>query len=227
MHTLGLEGAWATWLTGQYTENVSYPLTPWIIFTLIGVIVGKLRSQYDAQLMSRVFLVAAALSFTASLGMHLYGHNFSRWGTMNSGYFVFAIATLAITYFLANRLSVQYCSEKLSLNVDGPTSFMVVAVHYFFVQVLGVIIPEASVYILLVVLIVVTLSVSKQAVKRVYSLLDHDHYGKKIYLLLVVFSISAAGCYYFSTISKLVSSMFLLLAHVVILTFLLYQKTNK
>ena len=115
--------------------DVSYPLSPWLVFPLAGFILGRLcapRDGADPTPAPRIGVaVLAACSGALAWWLDSRGAVMHRWNTVSVAYFLFAIAFVGAVWLLADALAVPSGSQVISaLRTRGPASLLIVPVHY-------------------------------------------------------------------------------------------------
>ena len=125
--------------------NVSYPLSPWLAYPLLGFIAGaaiaRLQTKIDQQRLQTIakILGVAALPAIVSLVFAAKGAVFFRWGSMSIAFYVLSFAAilgcLAIAMILCSDRCPSFISEGLSLR--GISSLAVVPIHYCLIDLLG------------------------------------------------------------------------------------------
>lgn len=146
--SLGYGREFANWLLGTSSvDGISYPLSPWMGYPLLGYLVGYMAAHYPDLLKQRWLRLSLYLSFLAILplttGMILAhkGSPFFRWGTVSLSYYIASFATImlalvgAILIFQVRPLKMI---EK-HLSLPGIASFAIVPIHYFLIYLLEVI----------------------------------------------------------------------------------------
>ena len=149
-----------SWLQGRYlltgmgawivgfpaTADVSYPLSPWIVYPLLGFILGR---QYRAELQGfprRMWVMQTAVA-AAALGCScvlLYRQAvFFRWGTMSFAYFVLSIAVLVVMLASAWRAASYLPTAAKALSLRGVASLAVVPIHYVVLDIAARWVPGA------------------------------------------------------------------------------------
>ena len=122
--------------------DISYPLSPWLVFPLGGFILGRLCAGRDAA-SPRVVLVALAVASGALSGwMASRGAVVHRWNTVSVAYFLFAVAFVVAVSLLADALAVASSSRLVAgLQTRGPASLLIVPVHYALIGVGAALLP--------------------------------------------------------------------------------------
>ena len=129
--------AFAGWLLGtQALDNVAYPLSPWMVYPLLGFVLGR-RYQpagptvtphrqpwFKWGAMLTPVLLAAAWAMASSRS------GFFRWGTVNAPYFVLSLAVLGAACLLCASLTGFSGAGGRWLALRGVASFAVIPVHY-------------------------------------------------------------------------------------------------
>jgi uncharacterized membrane protein len=112
--------------------DVSYPLSPWLVFPLAGFILGRL-SALQAGARAR-WLVVGGLAVAGEGLFWLLasrGAVVHRWNTVSVAYFVFAVGFVVAVWLLAGLLAALPNPAALGwLQIRGPASLLVVPLHY-------------------------------------------------------------------------------------------------
>ena len=130
-------------LTGQRAfSGFSYWLTPWLIYPLLGFLLGVLIKGKQ-HLINKTILATVALFFAgfvsalisyyfASRGMVIF-----RWGTVSFNFFVSSIACLFLLLSVVCSLFQISLFKKLIplLSIRGIASLAIVPIHYVFLDV--------------------------------------------------------------------------------------------
>jgi Heparan-alpha-glucosaminide N-acetyltransferase, catalytic len=119
-------------------EGVSYPLSPWLAFPLLGMLAAGLtarRRSAGSDSRRRSLMACAAAALVATLGCALFvarGFVFHRWGTMSFAYFGASLGVLAAAFALALGLAPYAATARWRplLALGGSASLVVVPVHY-------------------------------------------------------------------------------------------------
>jgi Heparan-alpha-glucosaminide N-acetyltransferase, catalytic len=127
----------AVWMLGvKGIVDISYPLSPWMVYPLLGFVLGSLYGSvrpHAPRPRNRWIQSGMALTvlfLAASVVMHHEKAIFFRWGAMTAGYFVLSLSVL-----FASALLALFCvmrSERLSawVSLRGVASFAVIPLHY-------------------------------------------------------------------------------------------------
>ncbi len=130
-------GGWGDWLIGVHgVKNISYPLSPWMVFPLLGFVLGR---QYDAlsetsparrdRWLIRGAVFAAGLFMLGGLFARL-NLPFFRWGVVSGAYFELALG-IVLAAGLASVMVVRSLpAMSKALALRGVASFAVIPVHY-------------------------------------------------------------------------------------------------
>lgn len=122
---------WLTGLRGQ--PGVSYPLAPWMVYPLIGFVLGRLYVARDAAATQRQWLLPGAAIGFASLAltatMVWMGAGLFRWGSMSSSFFVLSFGVLA-GFALLSVATARSAPAGRLLALRGVASFAVIPIHY-------------------------------------------------------------------------------------------------
>jgi uncharacterized membrane protein len=125
--------------------NVSYPLSPWLAYPLLGFIAGAAIARLQKQLEQQRFqaiakvLAIAILPGLASLVFAFKGAVFFRWGSMSLAFYILSFVAIPVCLALALVLCSDRCPRFISksLSLRGISSLAVVPVHYFLIDLLG------------------------------------------------------------------------------------------
>ena len=127
-----------TWLVGaRGIDRISYPFSPWIIYPLIGFIMGRSYKGRQGHIRSfpRPWLYAAtigALIFAAALDQAQAA--FFRWGTMSFAYFVLSIGVLFLSVNIAWKIANHWPRAAQPLSLRGISSLAIVPIHYALIE---------------------------------------------------------------------------------------------
>jgi uncharacterized membrane protein len=142
-----LENIWGIDLVlgTKMIPNVSYPLSPWLAYPLLGFIAGAAIARWQTKIDQQRFqaiaktLGAAILPAIVSLFFAAKGAVFFRWGSMSIAFYILSfvaiLGCLAIAMFVCSDRCPSFISRGLSLR--GISSLAVVPVHYFLIDLLG------------------------------------------------------------------------------------------
>lgn len=129
------------WVLGTTdVAGVSYPLSPWIVYPLLGYVVGATAVRYWSYIERHRPLVTASLlglsilPVAASVFLAQRGGSFFRWGTVSLGFYIASFAALLLGFALALSISggLKKTYQRV-LSLRGVASLAVVPIHYFFV----------------------------------------------------------------------------------------------
>jgi uncharacterized membrane protein/predicted membrane protein len=146
--SLGYVGNFLTWFLGTSShEGISYPFSPWMLYPILGYILGWISGQEPSFIKQRWLRMSCHLSLLAILPLssgiilaHM-GSPFFRWGTVSFSYCVISFAAILIALacsILINQLKMlRYFKKHLSL--PGVSSFAIVPIHYFIIYLLELI----------------------------------------------------------------------------------------
>jgi Heparan-alpha-glucosaminide N-acetyltransferase, catalytic len=130
-----------TWLVGaRAIAQVSYPFSPWIIYPVVGFLLGRrYKSVRDMAMTFPGFrLYAAALGALAcAAALHQIGAPFFRWGTMSFAYFVLSIGVLLSTFIFAWLFVKHWPRAAQPLFLRGISSLAIVPIHYALIELLA------------------------------------------------------------------------------------------
>ena len=132
--------AFATGIEG--VANVSYPLSPWLVFPLAGFILGRLSATIGVGAGSVATRIAVAALATTSGGLAWWlgsrGAVMHRWNTVSVGYFLFVIAFVGAVWLFADAVALAAKSRMVAaLQTRGPASLLIVPVHYALIAVVA------------------------------------------------------------------------------------------
>lgn len=125
----------------------SYPLSPWIVFPLLGALIGNEVSRRAVEFQNSRAKIAYLLGLSGLLGLGfcLYldhkGMVFFRWGTLSFAYTFFAVAGLFTALALTLFITLIPLRSLPSFALPGVASLIVVPVHYALVALAGWLIP--------------------------------------------------------------------------------------
>jgi uncharacterized membrane protein len=127
-----------TWLVGvRGTDRISYPFSPWIVYPLLGFVMGRSYRELQGSQTSfpRPWLYVAtiaALTFAAAL--HRAHAVFFRWGTMSFAFFVLSIGVVLLTVIIAWKIAAHWRRAAQLLSLRGISSLAVVPLHYALIE---------------------------------------------------------------------------------------------
>jgi uncharacterized membrane protein len=149
--SLGYVGDFWGWLIGTSCPlGISYALSPWIVYPLLGYIVGWIASRYSEWIkqcwlqLSLYLLLCALPPLAGGVLLANKGSTFFRWGTVSLSYYIVSFAAIVIA-LVGALLIGQIRSLKLLekyLSLPGVASFAVVPIHYFFIYLFDQVNPE-------------------------------------------------------------------------------------
>lgn len=128
------EQGWSDWLTGlRGHTGVSYPFAPWMVYPLIGFVLGRWYGDEDAAAQQRRWLLAGAAICVASLAltsaMLWMGAHLFRWGSMSSSFFSLSLGVLA-AFAMLSVATARSASAGRLFALRGVASFAVIPIHY-------------------------------------------------------------------------------------------------
>jgi uncharacterized membrane protein len=127
----------AVWLLGvKGIVGISYPLSPWIIYPLLGFVLGSFYGSVRPHLPQprnrwiQFGVVFTLIFLVVSVAMHHEKAIFFRWGSMTLAYFVLSLSVLFASALLALFIVIR--SKRLSawVSLRGVASFAVIPLHY-------------------------------------------------------------------------------------------------
>ena len=129
--------AFLDWVVGaDAVERVSYPLSPWMVYPLLGFILGRAYKSVDLQSAQsrnqwlRRGSIAMLGLFGASLLLAMSNHSFFRWGSVSFGFFVVSVGVVLAAGLLSMYLSMSHRRIAHALALRGVASFAVIPLHY-------------------------------------------------------------------------------------------------
>jgi len=184
------------WIVGNSISGISYPLSPWMAYPLLGFIIGAFVARHydwlnkNATRVSLQLFAVALLPIAASLflGSRSPGA-FFRWGSVAIGFYCASFAVIAITMALALLAHHKLPSSVVSLvSLRGVASFSVVPIHYFLInllkQFLGETLNSISYCVVTILVIAIAFFLSRQ-VEVIAQRLAKSERQKVIWLTLV------------------------------------------
>jgi len=141
--------AWGVigWIFGTFNApGISYTLSPWLAYPLVGYLIGSAAMRYRAFIEKYRWRVVCGLLMLgvvpALIGIIVtrHGSSFFRWGTVAFGFYAvsFAVILTGLAYSLVmggeSRLRVYQNASSLR----GISSLAVVPVHYFLLYLLSI-----------------------------------------------------------------------------------------
>jgi uncharacterized membrane protein len=141
--------ALAEWFLGVRTvSDVSYPLSPWMVFPLMGFVCGTLYKRVSLtspEPRNDWFKRGGAIAvvcFALALGMSLLNRGFFRWGTVSVAYFVLAVGVVAVAGLFSMALVICGGSASRALSLRGVASFAVIPLHYAMLELITRLLPQ-------------------------------------------------------------------------------------
>ena len=110
--------------------DVSYPLSPWLVFPLAGFILGRLSARREGAAPRGCVALLAAATGGMAWWMDSRGAVMHRWNTVSVAYFLFAIAFVGAVWLVADALAASGSRLVSALQTRGPASLLIVPVHY-------------------------------------------------------------------------------------------------
>ena len=187
------------WLLGvEKLDNFSYPLIPWVIYPLMGYILGeKLRESGQTAgdfLHSRwKVVVIAVVVLTCGLFAVAYLKNgllLFRWGTVSLDFFILSLLILIIFTWLAIVGSRSKYYRFISM--AGMTSLLVVPVHYYLLEMTWLNIQgETFIRLINMLLFLMFVFILAKIISRIITDIQHMKYAKSLMLLQSFILLSA------------------------------------
>jgi hypothetical protein len=144
---LGTYGA-LRWLLGVVPHDaVSYPGAPWLVYPLLGLMLGMAWRAWAGHPPPRAWagLAAIGIAFaTAAAVLAWRGESFHRWGSVAAGFFAASMAVLVVLAALSVVLVRRAPRAAAAMSLGGVAAFAVVPLHYAAVHALALA-PDVSV----------------------------------------------------------------------------------
>lgn len=122
------------------TPGISYPLSPWLAYPLLGYAVGVAAVYYREAIEKQRLLVIsgliglAAVPACAGLFLAQRGVSFFRWGTVGLGFYVVSFAIILVSLALSNAIAGENRTQIANvLSLKGIASLAVVPIHYLLI----------------------------------------------------------------------------------------------
>jgi len=184
--------------------DVSYPLSPWLVFPLAGFILGRACALRDpgARGPGPALGVAAIAAACGAVSWWLWsrGAVLHRWNTVSAAYCLFALAFVGLMWLLAGVLARASSSGGVvsRLETRGPASLLVVPVHYALIGVAAALLPppwEAAAWLpAAVVLCAVALALAKWIATCLRRLVDSPSVARGLAPLLPLCAAVIVAC---------------------------------
>jgi len=185
---------WAVGVKGL--KDVSYPLTPWMIYPLLGFVLARTPSleKINEINISKAWLhISTATSivfFVGALILFLLNQTFFRWGTVSFGFFILSLGVISISCVLAYAVLYQYERVGILLSLRGVSSFVIIPVHYALLEICSrhLLVPTSQYMFVSITfgLIFITFSLSNQFSKTTLKLSKYSNIITPISGLIVV-----------------------------------------
>lgn len=133
------------WILGTpAVPGVSYPLSPWMVYPLLGFIVGAMAMQWRDIITTRrrqviIGLIAlGTLPLIASLILAFRQAEFFRWGTVSLAFFIVSFVPILVGIAWALVLCTVPTLKPVqsALSLRGVASLAIVPIHYFLLDLL-------------------------------------------------------------------------------------------
>jgi peptidoglycan/LPS O-acetylase OafA/YrhL len=125
------------WVLGmRAVANVSYPLSPWMVFPFLGFASGvsyRTIEHTSAKTRKRWLRYAAGFGATScaiTVVMFTLNRGFFRWGTVSIGYFMFASTVVIFVGLTAMALAIKSPAVSKAMSLRGGASFAIIPLHY-------------------------------------------------------------------------------------------------
>ena len=129
--------AFLDWVFGTHgVERVSYPLSPWMVYPLLGFLLGRLYETVSLRLPHprdqwfRRGLIAVLGLFSISLLLAEFNNSFFRWGTVSVAFFVLSLGVVLTSGLLSMYLAMSHRRIAGAIALRGVASFAVIPLHY-------------------------------------------------------------------------------------------------
>ncbi|MGI0489150.1 heparan-alpha-glucosaminide N-acetyltransferase domain-containing protein [Pantanalinema rosaneae CENA516] len=133
------------WILGTpAVPGVSYPLSPWMVYPLLGFIVGAMAMRWQTTIVTRRYAVIigliglGTLPLVTSLILAWRQAGFFRWGTVSLAFFI--VSFVPILLGLAGSMAMSAVpplkSVQSALSLRGVASLAIVPIHYFWLDLL-------------------------------------------------------------------------------------------
>jgi uncharacterized membrane protein len=136
---------WLGLLFGTHdTPGISYQLSPWLAYPLIGYLVGFAAVHYRDfvqkhrwQVICGALILGVIPATAGSILARNGGSSFFRWGTVAFGFYIVSFTIILV----GMALSLAICGSRLrvcqnALSLRGIDTFAVVPLHYFLLDLL-------------------------------------------------------------------------------------------
>ena len=139
------------WLLGaRGVTAISYPLSPWMCFPLMGFACGVAYQGVDLsqRLQRNAWLqrggLLATVCLVAALGLFLLNRSFFRWGTVSVSFFILAVGVVSAVglFSVLTVIHGQRFSNALALR--GVASFAVIPLHYALLEIVVQWLPQPT-----------------------------------------------------------------------------------
>lgn len=125
------------WVLGVTAiPHVSYPLSPWMVYPLLGFVLGRMYAPVDLrwpQPRNRWLIIGLALvigTLGAAAWLAALNAGFFRWGTVSAAFFVLSFGILFAAGLLSMFLAMTHRVAAHALALRGVASFAVIPIHY-------------------------------------------------------------------------------------------------
>lgn len=137
------------WVTGvQAVEHVSYPLSPWMVYPLLGFVLGwfyePIHTLAPGVRLRLYFRGAACAVGFGGLSLVLalvFKSSFFRWGMVSAGFLVLSLGVLTAATLVAWWLSVSHPKLASGVALRGVASFAVIPIHYAMLDLCEMLLP--------------------------------------------------------------------------------------
>lgn len=192
------------WVLGVVTiPDVSYPLSPWMVYPLLGFVLGRMYVRVDLRspqprdrwLMIGLVLFVGALGAAAWLAALNAG--FFRWGNVSAAFFVLSLGVLFAAGLLSMFLAMTHRVAVGALALRGVASFAVIPIHYALLDAcaaaLSLPVGQGTFAVLVIVIAVISFAVSSWFATQVSGVFFAAHRLALVVLLLSVLGAAVVG----------------------------------
>ena len=192
------------WVLGATTiPHISYPLSPWMVYPLLGFVLGRMYARVDLrspQPRNRWLLIGLALmlgTLGAAAWMATLNTGFFRWGMVSAAFFVLSLGVLLAAGLLSMLLVMAQRPLAGALALRGVASFAVIPIHYALLDAcdatLSLPIGQGAFAVLVIGIAAISFVVASWFAARVSSAFFTTHRRALIVLLLSVLGAAVVG----------------------------------
>ncbi len=191
---LAPDAPWLAFVTGvNGVQDISYPLSPWLVFPLAGYLLGRASSRLESNVATVCFALFAAIALGGAFELAQRGAAVHRWGSVSFAYFVFATGFVALVWLLARWACTN--PQLAFLHLRGPASLLVVPIHYAAIHLWAAVAPPPwspqAWLAAVLVLTIFTVLTSRWLAGRLKAIAERPASGPG---LIVAIAVSATAC---------------------------------